>query len=134
MKSDTLPRFEPPSCSSCRTFAPECMLPVGDGAVPVCWLCAHLVTVHEHALGAPVTNCGCTAAEIYPAHVQARRSPPELAEGTALTLIENGPSGAPRMVQTFEIVEPVFDREHSTRVSQGMRAARIARSLRPVTK
>lgn len=52
---------------------PDVMVPWDGGAIPMCWICAHLVTEHEHEIGAPAVNCGCTAEQIYPPDVLARR-------------------------------------------------------------
>lgn len=57
----------PESCRACKTFAPEVLVPDGDEAVPMCWLCAHHVAEHgtpmEHAHEG---ECECLPAEIYP--------------------------------------------------------------------
>lgn len=59
-----------PSCASCKAFAPDCIVPVGDGGYPMCWLCAHHVVEHEvcveHAF---VGECDCGPDDIYPEHV-----------------------------------------------------------------
>lgn len=61
------PRAEREACASCESFAPECLVPVGDAAVPMCWICAHHVTVHDTAPHhAHVAECDCLPAEIYP--------------------------------------------------------------------
>lgn len=73
-----LQRYEKPACARCGVFQPECVVPVGIGARPMCWLCAHEVTAHD----APPdwrhpahVECVCSAEEIYPADVIARRAP-----------------------------------------------------------
>ncbi len=73
MKSKLLQPFKetpPPSreaCRACHTFTPECLVPVGDEAVPMCWLCAHHVTEHGTAVEAAHTaECECLPQEIYP--------------------------------------------------------------------
>jgi hypothetical protein len=49
------------------TFAPECLVPVGDTAVPMCWLCAHHVVEHGTPLNdAPEAECDCMPQDIYP--------------------------------------------------------------------
>jgi hypothetical protein len=78
-KLQRLPPFKetPPiakeACAACEAFAPECLVPVGDAAVPMCWLCAHHVVEHNtaphHAYAA---ECECTPQEIYPHRVFTR--------------------------------------------------------------
>lgn len=56
-------------CPGCRAFRPEVNTPVDDGAVELCWHCAHHATAHEHR---PIETawqavCTCSANEIYPA-------------------------------------------------------------------
>ena len=61
------PPLEKEACASCETFAPECLVPVGDAAVPMCWLCAHHVIEHDVAPHhARVAECECVPGEIYP--------------------------------------------------------------------
>ncbi len=65
------PYKEPPvtraACVCCKTFAPECLVPVGDEALPMCWLCAHHVIEHDaHPTAAHCAECECTPQEIYP--------------------------------------------------------------------
>lgn len=50
-------------------MAPECMVPIGEGALGMCWLCAHNVIDHGGAVGAVVLDCGCKREDIYPPHV-----------------------------------------------------------------
>lgn len=74
------PYKEPPpperaSCRACKTFAPECLVPVGDLAVPMCWLCAHHYVDHDVPLGqAHAAECDCMPHDIYPGRVAV---PPE---------------------------------------------------------
>jgi hypothetical protein len=74
---DGLPRYERPGCANCNGMAPECMVPMNvDGeeiTVACCWVCAHMLTVHEAPFRAHATDCKCTAAEIYPPSVIAAR-------------------------------------------------------------
>lgn len=74
MKSHKLARFvipippPKPVCAACKAWSPEVTMPVGDGAVDLCWLCAHHHVDHGATLReAPTAQCECTAAEIYPA-------------------------------------------------------------------
>lgn len=148
-----LPRYEPPACVNCKAFAPECMVPHGDygSVLPMCWLCAHVVTEHDAVLYADVCDCGCTAEQIYPPDVLARRGRPQ--EAVSGEIIEpklpvrsvysssygldgkRDPNG-PMLVMNFEETAPgqlrplsieVREPDHSTRVSRGMRAAARAR-------
>lgn len=74
------------SCVACKTFAPEVLVPDGDAALPMCWLCAHHVVDHGSSLqGAPSAECECTPQEIYPT-----RGPGHL---TAFR-VEHGDSGS----------------------------------------
>ena len=68
-----LRRYEAPACASCGVFAPECLVPIGDGEKAMCWICAHAVTEHGAEVGAPVVDCGCSADAIYPPQVLALR-------------------------------------------------------------
>lgn len=75
MKTARLNPFrEPPlrekrSCSACGVFAPECLVPVGDVAKPMCWVCAHFVVEHEsEPVGA---TCSCPPSAIYPGRADA---------------------------------------------------------------
>lgn len=82
------PYIEPPprpkkACAACNTFAPECLAPVSDTAVPMCWLCAHHVVDHD----VPVTEaykaeCDCPPHEIYPGRAPAAPVEPEVSEPT----------------------------------------------------
>lgn len=66
------PPVEKEACAACEAFAPECLVPVGDAAVPMCWLCAHHVIEHGTAPHhAHAAECECTPREIYP-----NRTPP----------------------------------------------------------
>lgn len=74
MKLDELSRIqkpvvmEKPACSCCHAFAPECLVPMGDGALAACWQCAHQIVEHEVPVDeAWRTRCKCSASEIYPA-------------------------------------------------------------------
>lgn len=57
----------PTACACCNAFRAECLLPVGEGAIPACWLCAHAVAEHECAPSDAYTHeCECLPGEIYP--------------------------------------------------------------------
>jgi len=49
-------------------FQADCLVPDGDGAVAMCWMCAHYATEHPEAPPrAPL--CDCAYGEIYPKDV-----------------------------------------------------------------
>lgn len=73
MRSADLPRYQSPSCTNCRTMMPECFAPWGDGTLALCWLCAHALLEHGATLGAPLEDCSCSPADVYPPDVQAAR-------------------------------------------------------------
>ncbi len=55
------------ACMACKAFAAECLVPVGDGAMPMCWLCAHHVIDHESPIHeACEARCECHPHQIYP--------------------------------------------------------------------
>jgi hypothetical protein len=61
------PRPERQACVACRTYAPECLVPMGDEALPMCWLCAHHVVEHDTAVEhAYCAECECTPQQIFP--------------------------------------------------------------------
>lgn len=73
MRLDDLERIPPPKpvakkpCMACKAFAAECLVPIGDGAVPMCWLCAHHVIDHEVPLHlAHSAECECAPQAVYP--------------------------------------------------------------------
>lgn len=54
-------------CVACQTFAPECIVPVGDASAPMCWLCAHHVVEHNVPVSkAYNAECECLPQAIYP--------------------------------------------------------------------
>lgn len=72
-KLSKLKRVEQPkptareACASCEAFAAECLTPIGDAAVPLCWLCAHHIVDHGCAPHRAVTaECECLPHQIYP--------------------------------------------------------------------
>lgn len=74
MSLSSLKRVPPPppapdreACAACKAFAAECLVPVGDDAVPMCWLCAHHVVDHDTPIeGACEGECDCRPHQIYP--------------------------------------------------------------------
>lgn len=99
MKLEDLKTYrEPPpekkACTACDSFAAECLVPVDDLAMPMCWLCAHHIVEHEVALAGAVTaECDCAPREIYPAAVFAARRQAvvniEFAEAAGRRVFEN---------------------------------------------
>lgn len=58
----------------CGVMVAECLVPVGDEAVPACWVCAHDYVTHGREIG--LTSglpCECRREDIYPADVIERR-------------------------------------------------------------
>lgn len=70
MKLEPILKFPAPppnACACCRAFAAECLLPIGDGAIAACWLCAHAVAEHGCAPGDAMTHeCECPPENVYP--------------------------------------------------------------------
>lgn len=61
------PPVEKPSCAACKAFAPECLVPHGDGALAMCWYCAHHVVEHGVDLSAAhCATCECLPRQILP--------------------------------------------------------------------
>lgn len=55
------------SCAACKVWSSDCLVPMGNEAVPMCWLCAHHVTEHDAELYETcVAECECDPSEIYP--------------------------------------------------------------------
>ncbi len=104
------------------TMAAEVPTPVGEGSADLCWVCAHYVVHHGLPVGPiPEKPCGCSREEILPAHVIAARnlsrvhSEPES--------FEDAPTN-PRPSFTRDV-----RRDRGYLISQGMRRARVNRSL-----
>ncbi len=70
------PVVEKPKCASCEVFQPEVLVPMGEGSLSMCWLCAHHVVEHNTSVQhARVGQCECSLEEIYPQRVlEARNS------------------------------------------------------------
>jgi hypothetical protein len=84
---------EKPVCKSCKTFVPECLVPVGAGAVELCWLCAHHVVEHEVCVDHAYTGtCKCTPEDIYPARVITARRQPTTLLGVPVGVFHHDPS------------------------------------------
>lgn len=67
------------ACAACGAFAPECLVPVEDAAMPMCWLCAHHFVEHERALHIAATaQCACYPHEIYPGRREVSEHPMEV--------------------------------------------------------
>jgi hypothetical protein len=66
------PEYKMCTAKGCA-YRAECLVPVGDDAVPMCWLCAHHVVEHgctEYTAG--TNECECLPHDIYPT----RQAPP----------------------------------------------------------
>lgn len=62
------------TCVACKAFTAECLVPVGEAAVPMCWLCAHHVIDHDTLVHEALeARCECTPEDVYPASVLAKR-------------------------------------------------------------
>lgn len=76
---DLQPYVEPPPvekkvCGACKVFTPDCLVPMGHGAIECCWECAHYIVVHELSpRQAARAECECSPEEIYPKAVLERR-------------------------------------------------------------
>lgn len=65
---------EKPLCAGCKAWAVECLMPHGEGAIGMCWLCAHAAIAHDCPLRRTAKHeCECAPEEIYPQSVIARR-------------------------------------------------------------
>jgi len=55
-------------CPCCHVRPGECLTPVGDGALCLCWRCVHLVVEHGVALeeAAQADACACPPEDVYP--------------------------------------------------------------------
>ena len=87
-KARELPPFpikpppEIPACAGCGAFQPQCLVPDGEGALAMCWLCAHAHVDHGCALDATaVHECECLPEAIFPERLikerRARAGEPE---------------------------------------------------------
>jgi hypothetical protein len=68
-----LKRVEPPkpverkACQACKAFAAECEVPDGEGALSLCWPCAHHIVDHGVTVeNAAMAECECHPYQIYP--------------------------------------------------------------------
>jgi hypothetical protein len=130
----TPPVVEKPACASCKVMSPECLVPVGDGALAMCWVCAHMVTEHDAKLGATARNCGCSSEEIYPPDYRARFARPQapvsgevVVFGGDLVYDRADPKQCTcrTLERALQGIAPHVD--HGTKVARGMRAARLMR-------
>ncbi len=94
--SDLKPFIEPPpiereSCHACRTLTPDCLVPVGDESVPMCWLCAHHVVEHgTTTVEAQEGECECLPHEIYPHRAPTPAGPEPTPTQRRLVRFEHG--------------------------------------------
>lgn len=67
-----------PVCEACGAYAADVLCPVGDGAKPACYMCAHFLTEHAHDVEThgimgvydrARAICKCRKDQIYPADV-----------------------------------------------------------------
>lgn len=124
----------PPVCPGCRCYAPQCMVPIGDGARAMCWLCAHYVTDHDTSIDdiLPAFDrgpCGCTRDQIYPADVLRER---DAARDDAAGLVapqapEPEPYGVKRVVVGAGRDRALVSVETRDDADAARRRARVAR-------
>ena len=64
-----------PACAGCGAFQPDCLVPHGEGAIAMCWMCAHAHVDHGCALDDTAKHeCECLPEAIFPERViKARR-------------------------------------------------------------
>ncbi len=81
LKPYAAPVVKKQACNACGTFAPECLVPVGELAMPMCWLCAHHVVEHDCLLAdAFSAECDCMPHDIYPGRLFDAPAAPVAAE------------------------------------------------------
>lgn len=89
-KIEELKRYvEPPPrlCLACKTYKPDCLVPMDDGEARMCWLCAHHHVEHEKPLHECATaQCECSPVDVYPADVLAKRLAPASASATVVAV------------------------------------------------
>lgn len=70
-----LPRVSKQRCR-CGVMMADCFVPVGDEAVPACWICAHDYVEHDRPLGGGTSGvpCSCAKEDIYPTDVLEARA------------------------------------------------------------
>lgn len=125
------------ACEACGAFVAEVVAPVGDGAVDACWMCAHLIAVHEVPLARVLDSyeerlCHCEKHEVFPPDVIARRNAlleqsnagarAEPLPATSGTIYSEGRRAPER---PYGMSKRSHDR--SVAISRGMRAARALR-------
>ncbi len=109
MRAFNLPRITPPppppepeTCGACKAYRAECVAPVGEGSMALCWLCAHHVVDHGVAPGLATTaECECTPDKIYPGRAP-RTSTDVVLNGGIIRIVgdENVPPGEFRFGET----------------------------------
>lgn len=71
------PKREPtaiPACEACGAFQPECLVPDREGAIAMCWPCAHAFVDHgTHISRCVIFECECPPESVYPERVLAAR-------------------------------------------------------------
>lgn len=102
MKSHKLARYvappppPKPTCNACKAYAPEVIVPLGEGAIELCWLCAH----HHVDHGVPLSECPTSErCEHAPHEIYPSRKPDALiakAENRAQAIEQLQATGMPR--------------------------------------
>lgn len=135
MKSHALNRFVPPPpapkptcCAPGCTLSPDVVVPLGEGVINLCWLCAHQHVDHNVSLSECATSerCEHTPDEIYPWRLVLRPTviTDDLPDESQFVAIEG------RMVQyRFDNAKIPRrpDPARSAAISRGMRLARKSR-------
>lgn len=124
-------------------MVPECEVPILDGSMQCCWLCAHAIVDHG-ALAGPPAECSCKPEDVYPADVLRlrveHRAPAQLdiepATPRTQTLVSRCynidgtvDEDGPKLVQVFEQVGPGKLRLQSVSVREPTRGERISRTI-----
>lgn len=120
-----LRRLERRACEACAAFAAECEVPRGDGAIAACWMCAHVVIVHNAEPGdlGALERCRCPGEAIYPEDVWRRIKGIEQAyrEAPVLAVVPDPADVHP--------IAPEYRPTRGVLIALGQRRARRARAI-----
>lgn len=114
------PPPEPKLCAACKGYRAECVAPVGEGSMHLCWLCAHHVVDHGVAPELAITaECECLPHEIYPGRVDPRPRVEVVLNGHLVTIVgdERVPPGY--IVPRFEHGDLKYDGSDKTPTIHG---------------
>lgn len=66
-------------CCGCDAFKAEVLVPHGEGAIAMCWLCAHAHVDHEVPISKCLGHeCECPPEAVYPERMIKARQRPSL--------------------------------------------------------